>query len=622
MRWPILLTALAACTGPQPYTGAPDAPGPGEPVDEAPAAPTGERSRSGTLIVRDTGAQILVDADRDMLVLQRLDGRREDVPLPGTPHRAVAIGDDVFVTLRRDGAVLRLTPDGDSLRVAAQIDLGAEPYDVVASPQRSVLYVSRSQANEIVVLDAATLDILDRWDAPGEPRWMVAWIDDTGVERVAAACVQGRGISVWDALTAERSDRPLPAMSEDLLIARPSGELMVTVGDRLLVPSLYVDPDLQPDPRQPTHSPYAGPPAAAEDPTLLGRFQPALVVFQPGTPATAANLATLLRMQERTLRGRPTSVDVTADAPMTAVVAFDGARALVTIDLSQRLPLSVPLPTLPEFHRATHTMQAEVDSLRFRPGADDVITWANRSREFNRWPASAMAHLNSTSMYADDGFLLPESDIPANVRRGRELFFAHDDPTVAARSSGAGCASCHDEGRTDGITWLFEDMPRQTPSLSGQSADAGPFTWLHDVPSVAAEADLTIRRRLGGLGISEEDSRAIAAFLAWQDYPSRPADDEAAITRGRAIFRRADVGCASCHQGDLGTVAIPQAVGGRVLGVPLLRGIGASAPYLHDGSAPTLRDVLERARTPGWMGDTSTLSDAEMDDLEAFLKAW
>ncbi|MCA9570544.1 MAG: hypothetical protein KC656_22035, partial [Myxococcales bacterium] len=53
---------------------------------------------------------------------------------------------------------------------------------------------------------------------------------------------------------------------------------------------------------------------------------------------------------------------------------------------------------------------------------------------------------------------------------------------------------------------------------------------------------------------------------------------------------------------------------------PSLRGVVATGPYLHDGSADTLRDVLELSRT-GAMGDTSMLSAAEMDALEAYLKS-
>jgi cytochrome c peroxidase len=44
-----------------------------------------------------------------------------------------------------------------------------------------------------------------------------------------------------------------------------------------------------------------------------------------------------------------------------------------------------------------------------------------------------------------------------------------------------------------------------------------------------------------------------------------------------------------------------------------------TAPYLHDGSAATLRDIF-RARNPQHLhGDAHLLTDEEFDDLMAFL---
>jgi cytochrome c peroxidase len=51
-----------------------------------------------------------------------------------------------------------------------------------------------------------------------------------------------------------------------------------------------------------------------------------------------------------------------------------------------------------------------------------------------------------------------------------------------------------------------------------------------------------------------------------------------------------------------------------------LVGVSASAPYLHDGSVPTLRELLEAVRDSE-MGNTGMLSGAELDDLEAYLQS-
>jgi cytochrome c peroxidase len=47
---------------------------------------------------------------------------------------------------------------------------------------------------------------------------------------------------------------------------------------------------------------------------------------------------------------------------------------------------------------------------------------------------------------------------------------------------------------------------------------------------------------------------------------------------------------------------------------PTLRGIFASAPYFHDGSAATLRDVVDR------LDFSSNLNDSEKSDLVEYLK--
>jgi len=49
-----------------------------------------------------------------------------------------------------------------------------------------------------------------------------------------------------------------------------------------------------------------------------------------------------------------------------------------------------------------------------------------------------------------------------------------------------------------------------------------------------------------------------------------------------------------------------------------LEGLATTAPYLHDGSVESVGALLVRLQD-GSMGDTSSRSDAERADLEAFL---
>jgi hypothetical protein len=74
---------------------------------------------------------------------------------------------------------------------------------------------------------------------------------------------------------------------------------------------------------------------------------------------------------------------------------------------------------------------------------------------------------------------------------------------------------------------------------------------------------------------------------------------------------------------DVGTIrpTSGQRLGGLLDGIdtPMLPGVAATAPYLHDGSAATLRDVLVTANPLGLHGSVSGLSAAEIDSLVEYL---
>jgi cytochrome c peroxidase len=87
------------------------------------------------------------------------------------------------------------------------------------------------------------------------------------------------------------------------------------------------------------------------------------------------------------------------------------------------------------------------------------------------------------------------------------------------------------------------------------------------------------------------------------------------------VFERADVACATCHTGERFTDNASYAMYGlEGVNTPTLVGIAGTGPYLHNGSAATIEDVLEMSRG-GEMGDTSMLSQDEMADLAAYVKS-
>jgi cytochrome c peroxidase len=110
----------------------------------------------------------------------------------------------------------------------------------------------------------------------------------------------------------------------------------------------------------------------------------------------------------------------------------------------------------------------------------------------------------------------------------------------------------------------------------------------------------------------------------WLDRVPAPAPvvtaDEATIERGRALFASPALACASCHNGDLLSNKQLLNVGtGGNFKVPSLLGVGARAPYMHDGCAATLMDRFTTCGGHDAHGQTSQLSPAELQDLVAYL---
>lgn len=61
--------------------------------------------------------------------------------------------------------------------------------------------------------------------------------------------------------------------------------------------------------------------------------------------------------------------------------------------------------------------------------------------------------------------LVDDEPLPSAQLRGKQAFYS-----ARGRSSRQGwlsCASCHPDGRSDGVTWVWAQGPRQTPSLDG-----------------------------------------------------------------------------------------------------------------------------------------------------------
>ena len=110
---------------------------------------------------------------------------------------------------------------------------------------------------------------------------------------------------------------------------------------------------------------------------------------------------------------------------------------------------------------------------------------------------------------------------------------------------------------------------------------------------------LTIDKITAAIAVFERQlvsNRSPYDRLAFHDDRSAMSD---AAMRGMKIFA---ANCSSCHAG----------INFAGDGVPTLRNVALTAPYMHDGSIPTLRGVLDQH---------SRLKDDEKSDVIAFLES-
>ena len=190
--------------------------------------------------------------------------------------------------------------------------------------------------------------------------------------------------------------------------------------------------------------------------------------------------------------------------------------------------------------------------------------------------------------------------------------------------SGLACASCHPEGRDDGLIWQFaEEGARRTQSLAGSILSRAPYHWQGTESSLPALMDDVFGNRMGGGTLTNSQHVSLGPWLDRVPAPAPPqVADAAAVARGEALFQSPDVGCTQCHNGPLFTnhQVVDVGTGGKFK-VPSLLGVGARPPYLHDGCAPTLFDRFGSCGGGDMHGHTSQLTQAQIADLVAYLSS-
>ncbi len=507
----------------------------------------------------------------------------------------------------RHGDRVAVVSVGEKLALARTLRTPAEPYAVALTPDRKTLLVATIADRTLVAFDAA--GGAERWrTAIGrEPRGLA--VSPDGSRALVSYLVTG----TVDQIGLRETHRTEHVALATL--ASPRRQRFRSDGDSFARASFAV--------------------------TFLGEHQ-AVVPFQSETP-----------VQQRDGSERVSSYGGGSEPPITHQLAFIGfgkqTNAQVTAQIAQHQPRALAWDgqrdllyvaglgsdSILQLQRASTVGVAagattKLTNGRQRCGPDglaiapdgDLLVWCAFTRSVARVSAGAAeAKDGGTRALANvqHGPAAIASRLTPAQHAGMVLFHTAD-PAMAERGAMA-CASCHPDGRADGLSWRIEKHELQTPILAGRIVNTHPYKWDGGDKDLTTSLTMTMQR-LGGRGLGATETAQLGAYLSALPTVRTPGRDPVAVARGKKLFDSAELGCRACHDGPAYTDQTRHKLQGDLAesDTPSLRGLAASAPYFHDGSAATLEALLRDRGAVHGMAETSKMADKDMADLVAFLE--
>lgn len=619
----------------------------------------------GTVVLAEDGDRtIAVIADADERAVTLLDVDSGDVlstsPLDGVPSQLAVLEDGRVVVALRDRSKLVVLQPGTDLRRPLQelcrADTPTEPVALTLSPKGDRLYAVTGWGAKLTAFDTEELRPRMSVDLPREPREVV--IDNDGKQAFVAHAVGGRASVVdlasramREVSTTERTDHDVEELRKAIksavgksagplsegqiaevgkIVAKREADIQKEVSShrrtscqsfalarsadsgRIFVPQVLVDPGDE----------NARPAGYGDDHTTTEVPNVAVI-----DPSTGHAMATSLRVDgntafvntnepsEHCILPRSAAVD---EASGSLLVGCFGTDVVIAYDARSPDPARVEKR---RWRVAAGPSGIVVDDTERR-----AVVWSQFDRTVNVIRLTSAGGVGDAT---DDD--VRKIEIPSDPERqlsveqllGRSLFHSTNDARIAR--DGRACASCHPDGREDGLVWATPNGPRRTKLLAGSLHGTAPFAWDGDAAKLHDHLEDTFERLRGAGGLRSVELRALTSYVkALPSPPRTTVKDPQKVARGKEIFESKRAGCATCHAGEHFTdnkihdvkskTKMDREAGFNTPSLAFLRG---RAPYYHDGRYATLSELL--AGVDGAMGHTKHLSKADRAALEAFL---
>ena len=543
------------------------------------------------------------------------------------------------LALSADGARLYVTCAGPAStvcivhtvkgRVTDRLPAGYQAQSPVLSPDGRTLYVCNRFNNDVSVFDLETRKEVRRIAVPREPF-------------SAAVTPDGKHLLVVNHIHAGRSDIDVVASSVsviDLASGKVTKEIALPNGSTLLR-EIRVSPDGR-------HAVVAH---------ILARFHLPTTQIERGW--INSNAGSIIDLAEMKLLNTVLfdNIDSGAATPWAVGWSRDGKQLLVThagthelsvVDFPALLAKLAKVPAALEpgkpvdYTAASRTAADVPNDLSFLVGVRQRVKLSGKGPRSlavagtRAWVANYFSDtLNEVDLASDrlrvECVSLGAAPQMTTARIGESHF---NDATLCFQGWQA-CSSCHShDARVDGLNWdnLNDGIgnPKSAKSLL-LSFSTPPSMWLGVRSNAHASVRAGIRNSLFTVQPPEVADAIDDYFKSLKPMPSPrlvKGKLSPAAERGKKLYFNETVGCADCHQGalrtdmklhDVGTVGKFDQPTDR-FDTPSLIEVWRSGPYLHDGRAASIRDVMTSFNRDDQHGSTSKLTPKQIDDLVEYV---
>ncbi len=586
-------------------------------------------SRSSTIALAEDGSRVaMVNPDDGTLsVFQTSDHARLSKIATGKSPSSVVItadGTTAFVANRADGTVVRIRGiEGGTPAVDATAEVGAEPVALALSPTGKRLFVAEFADSRISVIDTATMQIVQSLPVDRPRALLVTNNADASEDDEVLAVTQFYGTPV-----AGREARDDGRLGKVRLYSLAD---LGQVKDITLAPldsgfpkgGVATNPTITTSPNQLAALATANGKlfitsvsASPEGPTRFdNNVFPVVHVADLADAAEVTGAAGSTNLARKIYDANPTPSPASPrfiPGELSDIEFVRGSNVAYVLGRAGDVMVRVAFGASVDVG-STQNKQIDLagnDTLGKCQGPSGLVIDGERQKAYvNCWLTRRMAiiDLGAQSMAQT----VEASPAPANatelaIQRGKRFYFTGRGRWSAAVANGAkggegwsSCGSCHPDGLSDNITWVFAAGPRQTTSQDG-SFSHGPgaqkqriFNWTgifdehHDferntrdvsgglgavttAPTVAECNQLDKETPValgGGLGKpvkeNQNDPTTLCQHKDWDDIDNfvktiQPVTksrivEAAAVDRGRQVF--VDGGCAKCHGGSGWTIS-------------------------------------------------------------------